>query len=678
MAEIPVQDTRNLVLLGHTGAGKTTLIDAMLHKTGVHDRLGSTAQGTSFADWTDEEKDRKISIWAKPFQAAYTTKDGKPVKLVVIDTPGYMDFVGQSVAAASVADAALIVVDALAGIQVGTTRAWKLCQEKNLPCGVVITGLDKENADFNATLAKLQEAWGRTVVPVELPTHDQKHIVDLLSDEKVPDELTDEAEAAIGVLEEDAAEEDDSLLEKYLGGEHLSPEEMTLGLRAAILHRHVFPVFETEALAGEEGIGDLLEEIARIFPSPADRERTDADGKAIESGADAPFRGLVWRAVNDPYVGQLSFVRVLGGTLKTDSEVLNVTKGQKEKTGALHVINGKKDDTVAAAHAGDIIALAKLKATGVNDTLADPAAPVTLAPIAFPNPTTLVAVAPKTAGDDDKIGVGLQRIAEEDPTIKVERNAETHELILEGMGDIHIDIAISRMKKRSNVDVELSVPKIAYKETINGRAEGHYKHKKQSGGRGQYGEVYLRIEPLAEGDEEWFVNAIVGGSIPRNFIPAVEKGVVEGMQRGVVAGFPMQNCKISVYDGSYHDVDSSEVAFKIAGARAFGAAAAQAKPVLLEPIFQIKVMVPDQYMGDITGDMNHRRGRILGIGAEDGMQVIQAEVPQAEIFRYSSELRSMTQGQGSFEAEFLRYDVVPANITQKVIAEHGRKHADED
>ncbi|MCB1069799.1 MAG: elongation factor G [Verrucomicrobia bacterium] len=678
MSEIPVQDTRNIVLLGHTGTGKTTLVDAILHKTGLIDRLGSTTNGTSFADWTDEEKERKLSIWAKPFQAIYKTAAGKPIKLVVIDTPGYMDFVGQSVAAASVADAALIVVDALAGIQVGTNRAWKLCQERNLPCGIVITGLDKENADFNTTLAALQETWGRTVVPVELPTHDQKHIVDLLSPEAVPAELAEEAEAAIGVLEEDAAEEDDQLLEKYLGGEHLSPAEMTKGLRAAILHRHVFPVFETEALAGEEGVSDLLEEVARIFPAPSDRELVDAGGNPVDTSPSAPFSGLVWRAVNDPYVGQLSFVRVYGGTLKSDAEVLNVTKNQKERVGALHISNGKKDETVSTAHAGDIIALAKLKATAVNDSLCDPGSSVAFPAIVFPNPTTMVAVAPKTAGDDDKIGVGLQRVSEEDPTIRIERNTETHELILEGMGDIHIDIAIARLKKRSNVEVDISVPKIAYKETINGQAEGHYKHKKQSGGRGQYGEVYLRIEPMMEGDEEWFCNKIVGGAIPKNFIPAIEKGVLEGMHRGVVAGFPMQRCKVSVYDGSFHDVDSSEVAFKIAGARAFGEAAGKAKPALLEPICSLKVMIPDQYMGDITGDLNHRRGRILGIGAEDGMQVIQAEVPQAEIFRYSSELRSLTQGQGSFEAAVIRYDVVPANITQKVIAEHGRKHAEED
>ncbi|MCB1102317.1 MAG: elongation factor G, partial [Kiritimatiellae bacterium] len=473
----------------------------------------------------------------------YKTAAGKPIKLVVIDTPGYMDFVGQSVAAASVADAALIVVDALAGIQVGTNRAWKLCQERNLPCGIVITGLDKENADFNTTLAALQETWGRTVVPVELPTHDQKHIVDLLSPEAVPAELAEEAEAAIGVLEEDAAEEDDQLLEKYLGGEHLSPAEMTKGLRAAILHRHVFPVFETEALAGEEGVSDLLEEVARIFPAPSDRELVDAGGNPVDTSPSAPFSGLVWRAVNDPYVGQLSFVRVYGGTLKSDAEVLNVTKNQKERVGALHISNGKKDETVSTAHAGDIIALAKLKATAVNDSLCDPGSSVAFPAIVFPNPTTMVAVAPKTAGDDDKIGVGLQRVSEEDPTIRIERNTETHELILEGMGDIHIDIAIARLKKRSNVEVNISVPKIAYKETINGQAEGHYKHKKQSGGRGQYGEVYLRIEPMMEGDEEWFCNKIVGGAIPKNFIPAIEKGVLEGMHRGVVAGFPMQRCK---------------------------------------------------------------------------------------------------------------------------------------
>lgn len=677
MTQVPVANSRNVVLLGHTGSGKTTLIDAILFKAGLNDRLGLSSNGSSLADWTDEEKDRKISIFAKPFHIQYKTTEGQQMDLTLIDTPGYLDLYGQAVAATRVADAALIVIDAVSGIQVGSTRAWRLCQTNNLPCGIVISGLDKENANFEKVLAAIQSAWGKTCVPVELPTHDRHHIIDILAETKVPDEIATEAQEALVVLEEDAAEEDDALLDKYLSGEHLTHDELTAGLRVAIKRRHIIPVFETEALANE-GITELLDEVFRLFPSPLDVETLDAEGNEIKVSADAPFSGLVWRSVNDPFIGQLQFVRVYSGTLSADSEVFNATKNQKERIGPLHVYNGKKDETIAKATAGQIVELAKLKSTGTNDSLCAVGQNVTLAPIEFPQPVMSVAVVPKSKGDDDKIGLGLHRIVDEDPTLHLERNTETHELILSGMGDIHLDIAVSRMKKRSNVEVDLQIPKVAYKETVTGYGEGHYKHKKQSGGRGQYGEVYLKVQSRDATDDEWFVNEIVGGAIPRNFIPAVEKGVHEGLQRGVLAGYPVINAKIRVYDGSYHDVDSSEVAFKIAGARAFSDGASKAKPVLLEPIVKLKITIPEQYMGDITGDLNQRRGRIMGIEAEAGMQTITAEVPQAEVFRYAAELRSLTQGQGVFESSFIRYDVVPAHIAQKIIASAVKhEHADE-
>lgn len=677
MKNIPPSDVRNLVLLGHTGSGKTTLVDAILYKLGVHDRLGSVVQGTSFADWTDEERDRKISAWAKPFQATYKTHGGRTVGLTLTDTPGYADFVGQMVAATAVADAALLVIDAAAGIQVGTVRAWKRCEALGLPRGIVITGLDKENVSFEETLLRIQEVWGRRCVPVELPTHDRHAIVDILEDQ-IPEELKDEAAQAMNVLEEDAAEEDDRLLDKYLSGEHLTPEELTAGLRVAMKRGHIVPVFEAEPLQGI-GIEQLLEEVARLFPSPLEREWLDAGGQAIDPSPAAPLVAQVWRSVNDPFVGQLSFLRIFGGTLKADSEIFNATRGQKERIGFVHVVNGKKTESVGSATAGDVVALAKLKATGTSDTLVAVGQSVTRPPIVFPHPVMALAVAPKTPGDDDKIGVGLHRVAEDDPTVRVERNAETKELILAGMGDIHLDVVVSRMKKRSNVDVVLSTPKVPYKETVTGQAEGHYKHKKQSGGRGQYGEVYLRVEPLPEGETEWFVDGIVGTCIPRNFLPAIEKGLLEGMARGALAGYPVVNTRVTVYDGSSHEVDSSEVAFKIAAGRAFSEGVLKARPVLLEPIMTVKVSAPDKYMGDLTGDFNHRRGRILSVGAEDGMQVVEAEVPQAELFRYASELRSITHGQGSFESVFSRYDVVPGNVAQRVISEAQKRiHPEEE
>jgi elongation factor G len=668
MKDIPVADVRNVVLVGHTGCGKTTLIDAILHKTGVNDRLGQVAQGSSMADWTDEEKERKLTIYAKSFQTTYAAKSGKKAGFTFIDTPGYADFYGQLVAGTAIADAALVVIDAASGIQVGTTRAWRRCEALGLPRGIVITGLDKENVSFDDTLSAIQELWGKKCVPVELPTKDRHAIIDILASQQVPEELSAEAEKDKSILEEDAAEEDDKLLDKYLSGEHLNEAELTGGLRLAIARGHLVPVFETEALQGI-GITELLEELARLFPSPLDRAAKAEDGTDVDISADAPFSGRVWRTVNDPHVGQLSYLRIVSGTLRSDSDVFNSSKDQKERSGPLHIFNGKKDELVQEAKAGDIVALAKLKFTSTGDTLCAPGKAIKYARIDFPNPVMAMAIAPKTAGDDDKISVGLQRIVDEDPTLRVERNTETHEMILAGMGDIHIDVAVSRMKKRSNVDVVLSTPKVSYKETITAKAEGHYRHKKQSGGRGQYGEVYLRVEPLRQQDEPWFVDALVGTSIPRNFLPAIEKGLLEGMTRGALAGYPVVNAKVTVYDGSYHEVDSSEIAFKIAGARAFSEGMTKAKPVLLEPVLTVKIVVPDRYMGDITGDLNQRRGRILGIDQEDGMQAITAEVPQAEMFRYASELRSITHGQGSFESGFARYDVVPGNVAQKIIAE---------
>lgn len=676
MKDIPVANTRNIVLVGHTGSGKTTLLDALLFKLGVSDRLGSVSAGTSVADWTDEEKERKISAWAKPFTAPYTAKDGSKVNFVFIDTPGYADFYGQMVAATAVADAALLVVDAAAGVQVGTTRAWRRLESLGLPRGIVITGLDKENVDFDTTLAQIQELWGRKCVAIELPTHDRHAIIDIIED-AIPEELSAEAEKAKSVLEEDAAEENDALLEKYLSGEHLTHDELVGGLRVAVGRGHLVPVFEVEPLQGL-GIAQLLEEVYHLFPSPLDHVMNDAEGQSVPTGPEAPLAAHVWRSVNDPYVGQMSFLRIYGGTLKSDTELYNVTKGQKERIGFVHVVNGRKDISINEAHAGDIVALPKLKFTGTNDTLAAAGRNSGFAPIQFPNPVMAVAVAPKTSGDDDKIGVGLHRLAEEDPTLRVERNPETKELILAGMGDIHLDVAVTRMKKRSNVDVVLSTPKVPYKETITTRAEGHYKHKKQSGGRGQYGEVYLRVMPMPSGETEWFEDALVGTNVPRNFLPAIQKGLHEGMLRGVLAGAPVTNTRVSIYDGSHHEVDSSEIAFKIAAARAFTDGMTKAKPVLLEPIMTMKITIPDRFMGDVTGDLNHKRGRILGIGNEDGMQVIEAEMPQAEMFRYSSELRSITQGQGSFEASFARYDAVPAHVAQKVIAEAQKNRKAED
>jgi len=675
MNNIPVSDVRNVVLMGHTGSGKTSLVDAVMHKLGVSDRLGSVDTGSSVADFTEEEKKRKITLFAKPFRAEHKTGD-RTVGLVLTDTPGFLDFFGQVIAAARSADAALIAVDAASGIQVGTHRAWRSCEEHGVTArGFVITGIDKENVDFANTLSDIQSAFGASCLPVVLPTGDGSSVVDILAAKDVPSELAAEAEETKNSLVELAAETDDSLIEKFLGGEDLSPDEIASGLVNSVATGGLRPVFVCVG-PREVGVTELLDGLARLFPSPEARPARDGENNTIPTGTDAPFVGLVWRSVNDPFVGQLTFVRVLGGTLKSDSEVSNNAKKQNEKLGSLLLVNGKQQTSVDSATAGDIVAIPKLKVTAVGDTLAAAGRDTVCARIKFPNPVVFQAVTAKTQADEDKIGTALSRVCEEDPTLRVVRNTETKQTVLQGLGDVHIEVAVEMMKRRSNVDVLLDTPRVPYRETVTAQGEGHYKHKKQSGGRGQYGEVYLRVEPRRPDEEDWFVDAIVGGVIPGNFMPAVQKGLVEGMATGAVAGYPVDNVKITVYDGSYHDVDSSEIAFKIAASRAFQEGMSNAKPVLLEPIMKVDVTIPDQYMGDVNGALNHKRGRILGMAPADGMQTITAEVPQAELFRYAAELRSMTGGQGTFDMEFCRYDIVPSNVAQTVI-EAARKEKEE-
>ncbi len=674
MKDVAIANKRNFAIMGHTGSGKTTLVDALLFKLGLNDRLGSVDAGTSMADFTDEEKQHKISIFAKPFFAVHETGTGSRGSLEFIDTPGYMDFYGQVIAAARSADSVLITVDASAGPQVGTTRAWRCCSRQGRDArGIVVTGLDKDNTDFAATLEKIQSVFGKACVPVVLPLADKSGVVDILATTTPPEELADLFKEIKGGLVEMAAETDDALIEKYLDGQTLSPDELANGLRAAVASGALVPVFVTMALK-DIGVSELLDGVVRLMPSPDLVERTDVDDKPIPIGENDPMTALVWRTVNDPYVGQLTFVRVMGGTLKSDSEVINASrKDHVERVSTLLSVNGKKQEQISTATAGDILAIPKLKDTKVGDTLCSAGTHVLCRPIEFPKPVMFQAVFAKSQADEDKLGNALARVCEEDPTLKVERSAETGEIVLEGLGDVHMDVAVELMKHHSNVEVTLATPKVAYRETCTAQGEGHYKHKKQSGGRGQYGEVSLRVEPRPPGEEAWFVNAIVGGVIPGNFIPAVQKGLLEGMQAGAVAGYPVTDVKITVFDGSYHDVDSSEIAFKIAAARALREGLANAKPALLEPLMQVHVSIPDQCLGDINGDLSHRRGRIVGMDTVDGLQVITAEVPLSELFRYAAELRSLTGGQGSFEMEFCRYEQVPQNVAQKIIAAADKK-----
>ena len=675
MKDITVANVRNFILLGHTGSGKTMLCDTFLGKFGLAEKPGQVSAGSSLSDFTEEEISRKISLYAQPFTGAFKTKQGQKIQMTFVDPPGFDDFYGQVLCASRVADAALLTIDALAGIQVGTNRVWRRCVTLGLPRAIAITGLDKENAGFDKILADVQKIFGAQCVPVVFPS--PGGMVEVLSADAPAGDAAASWQAYKNMLLERVAETDDALLEKFLGGVELTADEIAKGLRAAVCAGSLVPVFAVMP-AKDIGVNELLGGIVRLFPSPLDRAVKDAAGTLINPSPDAPLVAVVWRHLTDPYAGKLSYLRIYGGTLRENTEIFNATKGQKEKVGVILQPQGKKPVAITEARSGDVVALPKLKNTGLNDVLCAPGQKVVFDPVVFPSPVVSVAVFARNQADDDKLGIALARAVEDDPTLVVERHADTRETVLSGMGDTHLELVHELMKKRSNLDAEFKVPKVAYKETVAGLGDGHYKHKKQSGGRGQYAEVYCKVQAKAADEKEWFVDDVVGGVIPRNFIPACEKGFLEAMPHGVLAGYPVVNVKVSVYDGSYHDVDSSEIAFKIAAARALKEALTKAKPVLLEPIMTVRVMVPEQSMGDINGDLNHRRGRILGVDVEDGVQVITAEVPQAEMFRYSSELRSLTGGRGSFEIKFARYDVVPNMIAQKVIAGAEKKKEEEE
>ncbi len=674
MYDIPVSNVRNFVFAGHSGSGKTAITDALAFKLGLNDRLGSTANGSSVSDYTDEEKARKISLFSATFNTKYTAPGGKAYNIFFTDTPGYMDFYGQLRSACRASDAGLLTVDASSGIQVGTRRAWKCFKQTGiLSRSIVVTGLDKDNTDYSKIVESIRTAFGIGCIPIAFPSEDGKTVADVFTDE-VPEIYKEAAEFARSQLTERAAESCDEYTEKYLMEGQLSPEDIAIGLEKAAVSGLFIPILPVFPLSGV-GVDELLSVVIRYMANPLERARVDADGKEINASPDAPFCGLVWRTVSDSFVGQMNYIRVLSGTLKTDTEIENLNSG-REKASALLTPCGKKHTPVEVVTTGDIVAIPKLKATKVSDTLCAIGCTTRARPVKFPEPVMFAAVTAASQADDDKLGPALQRMLEQDPTLRIDRNAETHEIVLKGLGDVHLDATVHLLKQMYNVAVTLSTPKIAYRETVTGRGDGHYKHKKQSGGRGQYGEVYLKVEPLQEGDEKWFTNETVGGSIPGNFIPAIEKGVIERMLHGSVAGYPVVNVKVRVYDGSFHDVDSSEIAFKIAGSGALREGLSKAKPVLLEPIMSVRIFTPEHYMGAVTGDLTHKRGRVLGYEAEDDVQVILADVPQAELFRYAAELRSITGGQASFEMTLSRYDVVPSSVAPKVIADSPYKHHD--
>ncbi len=673
MSDVPAANIRNFVILGHSGTGKTTLTDALAFKLGLNDRLGLVANGSSISDTSDEEKNRKISIFATPFMGEYALS-GENYRLVFTDAPGFMDFYGQVLGAIRAADFALITVDAVSGVQVGTRRAWKACKDSNLPAvGFVITGLDKDNANFEKTLASIRETFGMNCVPVTALVNPTS-VTNLLEATDLPANLEEIHQS----LAEAAAETDEALMEKYFADGTLSPEEIRKGLHIGIDAGIVHPIYSVMSLK-DIGVTELITSICRLLPAPGEREFKDVSGQVITADPNGPLVAQVWRTAADPFIGQLNYVRILSGTMTPGMTLQNNSTESKETVSGMVQVLGKKQVPIAKAVPGDIVAIPKFKTVKTGHTLAAGFAGK-LPEIEFPQPVFFMALAAKTQADEDKLSTAIHRILDADPTMHYEKNTETKEVVLKGLGDVHIDVTVNLMKSQSNVSVELSTPKVPYRETVTAMGEGHYRHKKQSGGRGQFGEVYLRVYPRREGETgEWFMNKTVGGSIPGNFIPAILKGVNEGMLAGAIAGYPVQGINIEVYDGAFHDVDSSEIAFKIAGRGALREGMTKARPVLLEPIMKLKITIPEAFMGAISGDMPHKRGRVLGMEAAEGVQVITAEVPMAELFKYAAELRSITGGQGSFVMAFDRYDIVPSNVAQKIIAEAVKHHvADAD
>ena len=658
-------DCRNFTIAGHSGSGKTTLAELMLFKAKAIDRRGSIEQKNTASDYTPEEQEKQCSL-----NSATLHLDWKGKNLFFNDTPGYAEFVGEVVSCMRAADSAMVLVDAVDGPQIGTARSWKMARDRKIPAIGVISRLDRERADFAGTLEKLRDTLGRgKALPITWPVGaeaDLKKVVNVLFDKDIPADIAAEVEEVRGLWMDAIAETDEELMMRYLDGETLGDEEIAKGLQAAVGSGSVIPILAVSA-AKDVGVDELLDFIAAYFPSPLNRKVVFADGSEQDVSDSGSAVGLVFKSINDPFTGQLSLVRVRSGVFRADSEVQNLTRNGKERFGQLLLLNGKQQTPVSEVGPGGIFAIAKLKDTHFGDTLAVGGSKE-LPPIAYPAPVMSFALTAAKSGEDDKMLTALNKLAECDPTIRTSRHPETHEMLLSGMGDQHLALVMKRLRELYKVEAILSTPKVPYRETIAGTGESAYRHKKQSGGAGQFAEVHLRIEPKEEGYE--FVNAIVGGAIPKNFIPAVEKGVLEMLAQGPLVGCPVERVRVTVFDGKYHPVDSNEMAFKIASRQAFKEAMNKAHPVLLEPIMTLHVHVPDSDMGNITGDLNHKRGRIIGMEVEEGLNVVNAEVPMAELPKYATELRSMTQGRGFFELEFARYEEVPAHIAGEIIAKH--------
>jgi elongation factor G len=676
---------RNVVLLSHQGAGKTSLAESMLFTSGTIQRLGSAADGTTTSDYDPLEIERHMGI-----NLSLLPIQWQGIKLNIVDTPGYADFIGEARSGLRVTEGAMIVVCAASGVEVGTEQMWSDTGKGNLPRLIFVNKMDRDNADFFSTLKGIQSKLSPKCLAVQLPIGSQKDfqgIIDLVTmkayigadsqEAEIPSSLREQAEASREKLVEAAVEVDDELVNKYLEGQAINDEEIFAAIRRSTIAGRLVPVFAGSALKGV-GSRQILNAICSYLPSPEEngpivaKDASTGSQEEIKPDSESPLSVLVFKTTADPYVGKLSYFRVYSGVISGNSQVWNASKNSMERIGQLFTMLGKNQQTVPQVAAGDVGAVAKLNLTTTGDTLCLREHPVILPGIEFPKANFSMAIEPQAKTDLDKMSTVLPRICEEDPSLQTRRDADTNEFVISGVGDNHLEITREKIRRKFGVEVKLDLPKIPYKETITMSANAEHKHKKQTGGHGQYGHVLLELEPLPRGGGFEFVKKIVGGAIPQNYIPSVEKGVNEAKQEGVLAGYPVVDVRVSLYDGSFHAVDSSDIAFKIAGAQALKKGLSQGQPVLIEPIMKLTITVPESYTGDITSDLNTKRGRVLGMNPGNGINVIEAQAPYAELLRYALNLRSLTQGRGSFVMEFDHYEEVPAHLSQKIIGD-GKK-----
>jgi len=688
MVNFDTEKIRNVAVIAHGGAGKTSLVEDMLFASKAIHRLGNVEAGSTTTDYEPEEIERKISI-----SSAIAACEWKDNRINLIDTPGYISFVEDTKGCLSITDGAVVIVSALSGVKAETQKIWQFACEYEVPRIVFINKMDKENANFDMAIGELEKAYESSAIPLNIPIGSGEGfngLIDIInmkavkfkgesfSEENIPDELKAKAEEYRKKLVEKIAESDDSLLEKYLEGGELTGEEIIKGIREGSITRKFIPVVCGSALKNT-GIHQLLDTVSICLPSPVEKANiTSISGTNPKSGEkierkpleSEPFSAQVFKTIADPFAGKLTVFRVFSGLVKADSTIYNSTRDSKEKLGNIFYLIGKKQVPVQKVGPGEIAAVAKLKDTQTGDTLTDKGNPILFEPVKFSDPMISYAIAPKSRGDEDKVSTGLSKMLEEDPTLKFHRDKETKEMILSGMGQVHLEVALERLKRKFGVEVLMKTPKIPYKETIKKSAKAQGKYKKQSGGKGQFGDCWIEIEPLPRGGNFEFVNKIVGGVIPRQYIPAIEKGIFETMQGGLIAGYPVIDLKAKVYDGSYHSVDSSEMAFKIAGSMALKKASQDAKPVLLEPILKAEVITPDEFLGNVIGDLNGKRGKVLGVEPQSGNnQKITALVPMAEMLIYANQLNSITSGRAMYSIEFSSYEEVPSNLAQKIISE---------